>query len=335
MSHFESTKFSDLNYDDSCDSGFELSFKSESSEYNDDRSDYFDIDNELTPTKQRKSTGVYNQELFDKFNTAFYSSLEDNVGHSKTTYNTWTNIEHCRRNLFDKKDELEFFYPLENEDLKTSTPVKEKPKRRYATGRNRVSRAKSPSQIMRIKRVRRLKANDRERNRMHMLNEALERLRCVLPTFPEDTKLTKIETLRFAHSYIYALSQAVNEIEKFSNTDDNVILNVGNVTVAINKNGNSITSKNFEQSTGNAVVTSGSITNASFMSDYRNGLSSPESYSEYQSFSYGNSGGNGAFLNNSCEQYNNNIHQNFSHFQGPYGYNNSLSGFECNGFVKG
>jgi hypothetical protein len=36
-----------------------------------------------------------------------------------------------------------------------------------------------------------------------------ERLRLTLPTFPEDTKLTKIETLRFAHNYIFALSQVV------------------------------------------------------------------------------------------------------------------------------
>lgn len=36
-----------------------------------------------------------------------------------------------------------------------------------------------------------------------------ERLRLTLPTFPEDTKLTKIETLRFAHNYIFAMSQIV------------------------------------------------------------------------------------------------------------------------------
>jgi Helix-loop-helix DNA-binding domain len=38
---------------------------------------------------------------------------------------------------------------------------------------------------------------------------SIERLRLTLPTFPEDTKLTKIETLRFAHNYIFALSQIV------------------------------------------------------------------------------------------------------------------------------
>jgi hypothetical protein len=31
---------------------------------------------------------------------------------------------------------------------------------------------------------------------MHMLNVALEKLRLVLPAFPDETKLTKIETLR-------------------------------------------------------------------------------------------------------------------------------------------
>ncbi|XP_067277065.1 neurogenin-3 [Pseudorasbora parva] len=56
---------------------------------------------------------------------------------------------------------------------------------------------------------RRVKANDRERHRMHKLNSALDTLRSVLPTFPDDAKLTKIETLRFAHNYIWALSETL------------------------------------------------------------------------------------------------------------------------------
>ncbi|CAB3227977.1 unnamed protein product [Arctia plantaginis] len=107
--------------------------------------------------------------------------------------------------------------------MNTSTPKKEKkpkdpnkPKKKYASGKNRISRCKSPSQLMKIQRNRRMKANDRERNRMHMLNEALDRLRCVLPTFPEDTKLTKIETLRFAHNYIFALSQTLESLDNIN-----------------------------------------------------------------------------------------------------------------------
>lgn len=121
---------------------------------------------------------------------------------------------------------------------------------------------------MKIKRTRRLKANDRERNRMHMLNEALDRLRCVLPAFPEDTKLTKIETLRFAHNYISALSEAVTNIDEKPKTNgDSIQINVGNVTVSIGNNGNFISNKDSRISS-NAVVTSGSITNASFMASY-------------------------------------------------------------------
>lgn len=94
------------------------------------------------------------------------------------------------------------------------------------------SRPKSPSLVVKLKRNRRLKANDRERNRMHMLNKALERLRQVLPSFNENdddcrsehshhhqqqsssnNKMTKIETLRFAHNYIWALSETLRSLD--------------------------------------------------------------------------------------------------------------------------
>ncbi|KAM9197072.1 neurogenin-3 [Dugong dugon] len=71
------------------------------------------------------------------------------------------------------------------------------------------SRPKSELALSRQRRSRRKKANDRERNRMHNLNSALDALRGVLPTFPDDAKLTKIETLRFAHNYIWALTQTL------------------------------------------------------------------------------------------------------------------------------
>lgn len=113
----------------------------------------------------------------------------------------------------------------------TSTPTKPpedpnapRPKRKYAVGKNRVTRSRSPVQVVRIKKFRRMKANDRERNRMHTLNDALERLRVTLPSLPEETKLTKIEILRFAHNYIFALEQVLEsggsinlDLEKLQN----------------------------------------------------------------------------------------------------------------------
>ena len=72
---------------------------------------------------------------------------------------------------------------------------------------------RSPTEIMKVKKQRRAKANDRERTRMQTLNTALEKLRLVLPAFPDETKLTKIETLRFANNYIYALTEMANSQE--------------------------------------------------------------------------------------------------------------------------
>ncbi|XP_061477904.1 neurogenin-1 [Rhineura floridana] len=82
----------------------------------------------------------------------------------------------------------------------------EEKERKRRRGRTKV---KNEAVLHTIKKTRRVKANDRERNRMHNLNAALDELRSVLPTFPDDTKLTKIETLRFAHNYIWALSETL------------------------------------------------------------------------------------------------------------------------------
>lgn len=104
--------------------------------------------------------------------------------------------------------------------------------------RKRVPKASSRSRatgngskvVVKVKKTRRLKANDRERNRMHNLNSALDRLRCVLPTFPDDTKLTKIETLRFAHNYIWALSETLKIVGTKTDKKDSNTASSDNVT---------------------------------------------------------------------------------------------------------
>uniref|UniRef100_A0A3P8UHZ2 Neurogenin 3 n=1 Tax=Amphiprion percula TaxID=161767 RepID=A0A3P8UHZ2_AMPPE len=67
---------------------------------------------------------------------------------------------------------------------------------------------------------RRIKANDRERLRMHNLNSALDALRSILPALPEDAKLTKIETLRFARNYIWALTETLRMADQHGHTPD-------------------------------------------------------------------------------------------------------------------
>uniref|UniRef100_A0A667YKC3 Neurogenin 3 n=1 Tax=Myripristis murdjan TaxID=586833 RepID=A0A667YKC3_9TELE len=69
---------------------------------------------------------------------------------------------------------------------------------------------------------RRMKANDRERHRMHNLNSALDALRSILPALPDDAKLTKIETLRFAHNYIWALTETLRMSEQHGHGADHL-----------------------------------------------------------------------------------------------------------------
>ncbi|XP_037547036.1 class A basic helix-loop-helix protein 15 [Nematolebias whitei] len=57
--------------------------------------------------------------------------------------------------------------------------------------------------------VRRLESNERERQRMHKLNNAFQALREAIPHVRTDRKLSKIETLTLAKNYIKALTTIV------------------------------------------------------------------------------------------------------------------------------
>ncbi|XP_076868982.1 transcription factor 21 [Brachyhypopomus gauderio] len=54
-------------------------------------------------------------------------------------------------------------------------------------------------------------ANARERARMSVLSQAFSRLKTSLPWVPADTKLSKLDTLRLASSYISHLRQLLQE----------------------------------------------------------------------------------------------------------------------------
>ncbi|CAF0770327.1 unnamed protein product [Adineta ricciae] len=91
--------------------------------------------------------------------------------------------------------------------MEPKLPKKRGPKKKQMT----------PSRVARFK-VRRIKANGRERERMKGLNEQLERLRETIPCFALSQKLSKIETLRLAKNYIQALTQMVSSDQIPDNT---------------------------------------------------------------------------------------------------------------------
>uniref|UniRef100_A0A8C5Q3E0 Class A basic helix-loop-helix protein 15 n=1 Tax=Leptobrachium leishanense TaxID=445787 RepID=A0A8C5Q3E0_9ANUR len=60
--------------------------------------------------------------------------------------------------------------------------------------------------------VRRLESNERERQRMHKLNNAFQALREVIPHVRAEKKLSKIETLTLAKNYINTLTATILNI---------------------------------------------------------------------------------------------------------------------------
>ncbi|XP_062992157.1 transcription factor ATOH1 [Elgaria multicarinata webbii] len=66
------------------------------------------------------------------------------------------------------------------------------------------------SQTSGVQKQRRLAANARERRRMHGLNHAFDQLRNVIPSFNNDKKLSKYETLQMAQIYISALAELLH-----------------------------------------------------------------------------------------------------------------------------
>ncbi|VDM29488.1 unnamed protein product [Toxocara canis] len=99
-------------------------------------------------------------------------------------------------------------------EKKSGTKAVKREKRKYRC------RVRSPETVIRSKKIRRTKANERERRRMHSLNEALEELRRTLPHIPDEPKLTKIETLRLANNYIFALAQILQTEDEQDDADD-------------------------------------------------------------------------------------------------------------------
>ncbi|XP_029102988.1 fer3-like protein [Scleropages formosus] len=76
------------------------------------------------------------------------------------------------------------------------------PREAGAHGQRRAPPLPPPHQPYRVQRH---AANVRERKRMLNINSAFEELRCHVPTFPYERRLSKIDTLRLAIAYIALL----------------------------------------------------------------------------------------------------------------------------------
>lgn len=77
---------------------------------------------------------------------------------------------------------------------------------------NRKATKRKKGVSARERNLRRLESNERERMRMHSLNDAFQELREVVPHVKLGRKLSKIETLKLAKNYIKALTNVICEM---------------------------------------------------------------------------------------------------------------------------
>ncbi|XP_067005133.1 protein dimmed [Anabrus simplex] len=89
-----------------------------------------------------------------------------------------------------------------------------RPKRKGSSGSGSsgTGRRRKTGISARERNLRRLESNERERMRMHSLNDAFEQLREVIPHVKMERKLSKIETLTLAKNYIMALTNVICEM---------------------------------------------------------------------------------------------------------------------------
>ena len=95
---------------------------------------------------------------------------------------------------------------LDIDDAESSSPTYSRGRRRNGSSASRRNSARTP-----IKPVQRNAANARERARMRVLSKAFSRLKTSLPWVPPDTKLSKLDTLRLASSYIQHLRRILDD----------------------------------------------------------------------------------------------------------------------------
>ncbi|XP_042365962.1 musculin [Plectropomus leopardus] len=84
-------------------------------------------------------------------------------------------------------------------------------------GRIKHERKLSKAHQKEARQTQRNAANARERARMRVLSKAFSRLKTSLPWVPADTKLSKLDTLRLASSYISHLRQLLQD-DRFENS---------------------------------------------------------------------------------------------------------------------
>eukprot|EP00914_Ancora_sagittata_P021518 GHVO01042616.1.p1 GENE.GHVO01042616.1~~GHVO01042616.1.p1 ORF type:complete len:233 (+),score=33.46 GHVO01042616.1:110-808(+) len=102
--------------------------------------------------------------------------------------------------------------PCSPSDSGAGSSLNDEPVKHHKSKNRRMGARRRKGVNARERNLRRLESNERERMRMHSLNDAFQGLREVIPHVKIGRKLSKIETLTLAKNYIKALTNVVCEM---------------------------------------------------------------------------------------------------------------------------
>lgn len=155
-------------------------------------------------------------------------SFDVSTDHSRSPSTDDGSFYHPDNNNVSEDDDENIKSDSESSDEKSQRPVAGKRKRRASIDEDdgdepiatktrkcrRSIRQRQSAEVLTAKdrNLRRLESNERERLRMHSLNDAFEKLREVVPHVKMGRKLSKLETLTLAKNYIMALTNVICEM---------------------------------------------------------------------------------------------------------------------------
>lgn len=111
--------------------------------------------------------------------------------------------------------------PTTSQDDQNTGGKKRRQRNAEKTNKRSQNATKRYSSLTSSQLQRRLVANARERSRVHALSTAFNSLRCAIPSYSTEQKLSKLTILRVAINYINALEQILIEEPPVERTDTN------------------------------------------------------------------------------------------------------------------
>ncbi|KAF7488815.1 Protein dimmed [Sarcoptes scabiei] len=143
------------------------------------------------------------------------SSTSSGLSSSKRSSNRQTNGEQegssRTRSSLDRNESVARLNRQRKHVQQTSSTISSRKKSSTSSTitANVQNRCRKGAITARDRNLRRLESNERERMRMHSLNDAFQSLREVIPHISKERKLSKIETLTLAKNYIVALTEFI------------------------------------------------------------------------------------------------------------------------------